>query len=81
MSKVRRKMEQKGVKFGTQQKFCRVAKISQHAEFRRLQNFATCKISQVANFRNLQNFAGCKFLQPAPMLILTHLDQIFVTFS
>ena len=42
--------------FGTLQKFCRVAKISQPVEFRRLQNFSGCEFSQPAPMSNLTHF-------------------------
>ena len=49
MPKVKRKMEQKGVNFGTLHKFF---KVSQPSEFRRLRNFIGCEFSQPAPVSN-----------------------------
>ena len=38
-----------------QQKFCKVAKISQHAKFCRLRIFATYEFSQVAKFASYEH--------------------------
>ena len=53
------KNSRKCKEIGSLQEFCRVAKISQPVEFRKLRNFASCEISQPMKIRSVAKFASC----------------------